>query len=129
MKKQGLFLPLMLAGTLAAGFGTVWGVVGVWAVQVGEHVAGVERPMEQLGFLKDGTPRIYAADADEPRYFDLDHQPVPPPQGVDLHLQRDARLPATMPIRTGKGDADWVQAPDPCVHRRRLAGAVLVFSI
>ena len=109
MKKQGLFLPLMLAGTLAAGFGTVWGVVGTWAVQVGEHVAGSERRSESLGFLKDGTPRIYAYEAEERRYFDLDHHPVPAPQGADLHLQRDARLPAIMPIRTGRGETDWYQ--------------------
>jgi hypothetical protein len=110
MRKQGLFQALMLAGTLAAGFGTVWGVLAVWMVQVGEHVAGVERPAETLFFLKDGTPRVFAADTGDRQYFDLEHRPVSPPAD-DMVITGVERLPlpASMPIRARWRQHAWDQ--------------------
>jgi hypothetical protein len=109
MKKQGLFPPLLLATTLAVGFGAVWGVVGLWAQQVGAHVAGCEGCSESLGFLRDGTPRIYANGTEERDYFDLERRPVPPPEDGESRMQWGTPLPAAMPIRTAKGDVDWEQ--------------------
>ncbi len=101
MKKQGLFLPLLLAGTLAAGFAAVWGVVAVWAVQVGEHVADLERRSERLLFLKDGTPRVLALDAGDRQYFDLEHRPVSAPADDMVITEIDRlHLPASRPLQT-----------------------------
>lgn len=110
MKKQGVFQALMLAGTLAAGFGTVWGVLAVWAVQVGEHVAGFERRSESLFFLNDATPRVLATDGGDRQYFDLEHRPVSPPADdmVITGVER-LHLPACMPIRARWRQHAWDQ--------------------
>src|SRR5262249_18242917 len=48
MTNKGLFQPLVLAGTLAAGFTVVWAIVSIWTVEVGEHVIGPDRVTERL---------------------------------------------------------------------------------
>jgi hypothetical protein len=109
MRKQGLFQPLLLAGTLATGALAVWSLAALWAVALGQHLLGMAPQNERLVFLRDGTPRILRSGAayDERQYLDLEGNPVPPPANVTMGLLWGSYLPAAPPPRTD--DDAWDQ--------------------
>jgi hypothetical protein len=107
MNREGVFQPLALAAVLAAGFVVVWCLLGMWAVGVGEYVAGRGPGGARLLFLADGTPRVaYAAGRHgERQYRDLGGNPVPPPE-TEAGWLVGSRLPAALPARPA-GEAPW----------------------
>src|SRR5262245_24360629 len=78
MARKGLFHSLALAGVLTAGFVVVWGMLGVWALQVCAPFLG-SREVESLVFLRDG--RVVVARGDglykATHFRDLEGNPVP----------------------------------------------------
>jgi hypothetical protein len=106
MTTRGIVQPLVLAAVLAAGFAVVWGVVSLWAVEVGGYVAGAGEATERLQFLADGTPLV--AHAEERRgdlqYRDLEGNPVSLPEDRPGGLTTCA-LPAM--LKPPAGDVSW----------------------
>lgn len=65
MKTKGFGHSLFLSTVLAVGLAAVWGVIGLWALEVGTHVveeatpnSAVLVPRAMLMFLPDGTPVV-----------------------------------------------------------------------
>jgi hypothetical protein len=110
MRSKGLFQPLVLAGILSTGFTVVWGIVGIWAVQVGEHVVGPERAGEHLFFLPDGTPRVlHPVGQHDRQYRDLEGNPVPPPKNETSDALHGTPLPVALSDRATTGEIPWDQ--------------------
>jgi hypothetical protein len=108
MKTNGLFQPLPLATVLAAGFVVVWGLLGLWAVEVGTYVADSEGHAEYLEFLPDGTPFVrYLVGRGDWAYRDLEGNPVPPPEDGTMTWLGKGQLPAALPDRVSSGDTAW----------------------
>jgi hypothetical protein len=106
MSIKGVGQPLVLAAVLAAGFAVVWGLLGLWAVEVAGHVAGLDPESEALVFLADGTPRLTrSAGRYGAQYCDLDGNPVPAPVGDHAGHLNGHRLAAAP--RPAKGDVPW----------------------
>jgi hypothetical protein len=101
MKTNGLFQGLLLATVLAAGFLVVWGVIGMWAVEVGASATLRHREVEFLLFQVDGAARVgHTVSRTGMRYRDLEGRPVPPPE----HGQ-EPQPPALLPAaRAGSQD-------------------------
>jgi hypothetical protein len=118
MKTTGLFQPLVLAGVLAGGFAVAWAVLGLWAVQVGEHLGGPRRPVEGLLFLPDGTARVncYAGPYEGPHYRDLEGNPTPPPENEAVGTFIGARLPAALSDRPGDNIRSFSDGGWPAVY-------------
>jgi hypothetical protein len=116
MGKQGWFQPLVLATVLAAGFVVVWGLVGVWAVEVGSYVAGEESGGDQLLFLADGTPRVAhsVGRRGERQYRDLEGNPAPP-EDDNASWLAVSRLPAAVPDLAG-GIRSFADGRVPAVY-------------
>ncbi len=92
---------LPLALILAAGAIVVWGLLSLWAVQVGLHVAGWDKAQtERLIFLPDGTVRVETsspADHHSQRHYrDLDGNSVAGPDGDNRHFLQGTRLLARL---------------------------------
>jgi hypothetical protein len=81
MRKNGLFPSLLLASVLATGFVVVWGLFGLWAVEVGRYVIGSEEMNESLFIPSDGNVLVQSTSGPggEVRFRDLDGQACPPP--------------------------------------------------
>ncbi len=112
MTKNGLFQPLILALVLASGFAVVWGVVGLWAVEVGEYVLLVDTEMEHLAFRMDGTPCVWHRIAGRTlswRYTDLEGNPADPPEDTDTAWLRGASMPRRLSNRADRGETPWEQ--------------------
>jgi hypothetical protein len=109
MRNKGLFQRLVLAGMLAAGFLCIWGVVGLWAAEMGWLV---ERSLddERLQIRSDGTPLvIHHEGRGRWRYRDLDGNAVTIPEddhdpSLWLH---STQLQPSLPLRVGHGDISW----------------------
>ena len=93
MKNKGLVHSLVLATVLAVGFAAVWGVIGIWAVEVGAHVVQDSRaiviPLQAaLVVLPDGTPVVAQQDGQRRQLRDLQGNPVAQPDNEHpfLHL-------------------------------------------
>lgn len=116
MKRKGLTQSLVLATVLAAGFAAVWGVVALWALEVGTHVVGgitsdeIVIPLRAaLLFLSDGTPVVsYQAAGRNRQLRDLQGNPVAEPDSEHpfLHL---ASLPAKFTAGDGSEELSWDQ--------------------
>jgi hypothetical protein len=110
MKTSGWFGPLVLAGVLAVGFAVVWGLVGMWAAEVGAYLAGAEGPRAgHLSFLADGTPLVaYAVGRyGEREYRDLEGNPAEPPDNDRAGWLAAVSLPASLPARPAGTDVPW----------------------
>jgi hypothetical protein len=111
MKKKGLVHSLVLAAVLTAGFAAVWGVVTLWALEVGTQVVGGLTSREivitlraALLLLPDGTPVVsYQQSGRRRQLRDLQGNPVAEPDGEHPFLAL-AQLPAK--IHADEGD-DW----------------------
>jgi hypothetical protein len=103
MTRTGWVQPLLLAAVLAVGFGFVWGLVGLWATEVGVYVVGNVPAPEALVFLPDGTPRVgvVAGPQGEREYRDLAGNPAPVPDDETGWL-----APALLPAGQPGGAAD-----------------------
>jgi hypothetical protein len=109
MTSKGLFQPLVLAGLLAAGFTLVWGIVGLWAVEVGQHVLGPALTTEGLNFCPDGTPLVGHDEHGSLPWRDLEGNPVPPPENGTAEMLGGTRLPAALPDRPDGEGTPWDQ--------------------
>jgi hypothetical protein len=109
MSRNGFVQPLVLATVLAAGFGIVWGLVSLWAAEVGAYVALDPRPSEMLIFQTDGTPRVAheVGRRGERVYRDLEGNAVPEPDDQTGWLNATP-LPAALPERLD-GGTSWGQ--------------------
>jgi hypothetical protein len=110
MTKNRLFQPLVLALVLASGFAVVWGVVGMWAVEVGEYVLLEGDDREFLHFRTDGTPCVWHSPAGHTlsrRYLDLEGNPMILPEDTETLWLHGANLPKKLPTRAARGDASW----------------------
>ena len=94
MKTKGLVHSLILSAVLAVGFAAVWGVVGLWALEVGTHVVAeatpdsvVIVPRAVLGFMPDGTPVVYHQDGRRRQLRDLQGNPVAEPDNEHSFLR------------------------------------------
>jgi hypothetical protein len=97
MKRKGFIQSLVLAGVLAAGFTAVWGVVAVWALEVGAYIAiGMDSsrvtlmiPIRAvLQFLSDGTPVVrYQQPGMQTQLRELQGNPVEEPDGEHPFLK------------------------------------------
>ncbi len=108
MKAKGIVQPLVLAAVLAVGFATVWGLLGMWAVTVGDYVTRSGVRVEHLRYLPDGTVLVEEVEVgrhQSPRYRDLEGNPAPRPTADSSHWLTFAALPAGLPGRVG--DALW----------------------
>jgi hypothetical protein len=125
MKAKGIVQPLVLAAALAVGFAVVWGMVGAWAVTVGEYVARSGAQVEHLIFLPDGTALIEVAEVgrhEERHYRDLEGHTVPRPQADNSRWLRGTPLPAALPESAGPGDVSWGQRLRSFADGRSPAG-------
>jgi hypothetical protein len=113
MKTKGFVQSLLLTGVLAAGFAAVWGVVSLWALEVGTHVvAGITSnevviiPRAALLFLPDGTPVVsYQTGGRHRQLRDLQGNPVAEPDGEHPFLN-----PVTLPVKfNSKEGIAWDQ--------------------
>jgi hypothetical protein len=111
MKTKGLFQPLVLAGILATGFLVVWCMLSIWAVEIGDHVAGTARRAEHLVFLPDGTPRVayVAGRHGERAYHDLQGHAALAPENDNAGVLAGCRLPAALSDRAAAGETPWNQ--------------------
>jgi hypothetical protein len=108
MKIKGLFQPLLLSGVLAAGFLGVWGLVGVYVLEMQGSLRLVGG--QELVFLADGTPGVVQFDGPgDWRYTDLQGREVRPPQDGRPPWLSYATLPATWHDRAEWGDVPWGQ--------------------
>jgi hypothetical protein len=109
MAKHGLFQRLVLAGTIALGFATVWGVFSVWAVQVGENVAGINTHLKQLLFMPDGTPLILETfgSSSEYNWQDLDGNAVVAPHPFNGGMLTGSLLTWEQSKNTNSSDDSW----------------------
>ena len=109
MMTKGLFQPLVLAGVLATGFLVVWGVVAVWALQ--SYLADECQSGKSLLFQADGTPFVVQHDYryGESQYWDLQGNPVPPPDQENPAMMINPSLPASLTDRANVDDTDWKQ--------------------
>jgi hypothetical protein len=125
MKTKGIVQPLVLAAVLAVGFAVVWGLVGTWAVEVGEYVTREQTSVERLIFLPDGTALVEVAEVgrhEARHYRDLDGRPVSRPHADNSHWLKGTPLPAALPERAGPGDIPWGQRLGSFADGRSPAG-------
>lgn len=109
MRTKSLFHRLVLATVLAAGFLFLWGVIGVWGLEVSMMIAECHRRIVQLSFLADGSPVVVRYESDgKPSYRDLAGNPVPQPENEQTGWLNPTHLPARLP-RAGGGDVPWEQ--------------------
>lgn len=110
MARIGLWRPLVLAGLLAGGFFVVWGLAGVWALEVAQSAVRGERTQEYLVFLADGTPRrlLHVGRQGERQYRDLEGNPAPPPEDENAGTVHGTPLAARLP-GGGGADVPWDQ--------------------
>jgi hypothetical protein len=94
MKTKGLVHSLFLSTVLAVGFAAVWGVIGVWALEVGTHVVAeatpnsvVLVPRAMLMFLPDGMPVVSHQDGRRRQLRDLRGNPVEEPDNEHPFLR------------------------------------------
>jgi hypothetical protein len=105
MPRKGILQPLILAAILATGFVVAWGLISLWAVEVGVYVAGSDRAHERLLILPDGTPRVVREQGQpgSPEYLDLEGHPVPPPESDVAGWLTGGHLPASLPAEGANG--------------------------
>jgi hypothetical protein len=107
MTQKGMVSSLILAAILAVGFAVVWGLFGLWAVGVGEYVAGADQVRETLFFKPDGTPWVMRRTGNRERYnLDLDGNLIPVPDHESMH-PASGSLPARLP--EGAEPLGWEQ--------------------
>lgn len=111
MRKMGLVQPLIQATMLALGFTAVWGLLGMWAMEVAVYVAHSGQDREELAFLADGTPLMEYWNDEQNRarrYSDLKGNAVTPPQEGDRNAWLfPSHFPAKLPERAARGDVSW----------------------
>jgi hypothetical protein len=109
MMTRGYFQPLVLAGVLATGFLMVWGVVAVWALQ--SYLADECQRGKSLLFRADGTSLVaqFGYPYGENQYWDLQGNPVPPPDQDNPAMIVNPSLPSSLTDRANAGDTDWKQ--------------------
>jgi hypothetical protein len=77
-----------LATIIGAGFLSVWGVLGLYAVEIFEVLTGQQPVAESVVIRRDGEPLI-ASRLKEPRtYRDLEGNPVHPASSEELRLEQ-----------------------------------------
>jgi hypothetical protein len=109
IKKTIVFRPLLLATLLAIGFGIVWGMIILWAVQVADEAYRRHRSFESLVFMQDGTPvvRTHVGNRyDAPQYQDLSGN------RLDISATEERWLPAfPLPAAVSENKSSVVVAP------------------
>ena len=102
---------LMLAAILAIGFVVVWGLIGMWAVELAEHVFGEETVSEALMFKPDGTPWVVCSKGlREKHYRDLDGKIVPAPDNEVFYSTACWLLPHLPAVTENMGWGQRVRA-------------------
>jgi hypothetical protein len=95
---------------LAVGFAVVWGLLGMWSVEVVEYVMRVGTfEVEALRFLTDGTPCISHRTAGEDqvgRYTDLEGKPITLAEDQDAPSS-GTFLAAKLPERASSSNVSW----------------------
>jgi hypothetical protein len=112
MARKGVCQRLVLATVLAVGFVVVWGLVSMWAAEIGIYVVLSETEDEHVSFLADGTPRVQSLVGrhGDRQYHDLEGKPVPAPDLDDrAGWLTPQPLPAALPTRRAAGDVSWDQ--------------------
>ncbi len=108
MTNKGLFPRLVLATVLAVGFLCVWGVIGVWAVEVWQVLSLVYAERENLSFRTEGTAvRIQHDGRGNTHYRDLEGNLVTLPEDKAEEWLHGTRLPASLPLSVRVGDIAW----------------------
>lgn len=109
MMTKGLFQPLVLAAILTSGFVVVWSVVAMWALQ--GFMADECRRGKRLLFQADGTPLVVQAGSPSAgsQYWDLEGNPVPPPDPENAAMMFGSRLPAALAFPASADNTDWEQ--------------------
>ncbi len=116
MKDKGLFQRLVLATVLAIGFLCVWGLVGMWGLEVCRSIILTHEELiivgreesEELAFRTDGTPLIVRGNGlGHRQYRDLAGVAVEPFADDPYAWINGTQLPASLPSRLGNGDVSW----------------------
>jgi hypothetical protein len=107
MKNKGLFSSLVLGTILAAGFLTVWGAIGVVALENGRMIVLRNRAESVLMIRADGTAVIAQESHGATSYRGLDGVPVAIAEDDPLGWFNGSRLPSSLPWR--KDDGEWDQ--------------------
>jgi hypothetical protein len=115
MKTKGLVHSLILSTVLGVGFAAVWGVVGLWALEVVTHVVAeatpdsiVMVPRAMLIFLPDGTPVVAHQGGRRRQLRDLQGNPVEEPDNEHPFL-RPVQLSATSTTGGTDEETSWDQ--------------------
>ena len=109
MKNNAFVQPLILAALLAFGFAVVWGLFGLWTMEVVEYAFHVGTNVESLNFLADGTPCIghRLGGQDNWHYTDLEGRPIAAPEDQEDPWLGGSLLTAKLPQRAARGDVSW----------------------
>jgi hypothetical protein len=111
MTNKGLFQRLVLAAVLAVGFLGVWGMLGLWTLEVGREavIRHAEWESERLEFRTDGSPVVIHSQGfgREQQIRDLAGNAVTLPEDDPSPWLYDPQLPASLPLRIGSGDVGW----------------------
>jgi hypothetical protein len=116
MINKGLFQRLVLAAILAVGFLCVWGVAGIWGLEIcrsivlghEELIIVGQEESEEVAFRSDGTPLIVRGKGRGKRqYRNLAGVAVTPPVDDPGAWINGTQLPASLPSRLGNGDVSW----------------------
>ncbi len=105
---KGLVQRLVLAAVLAAGFLGVWGVLGLWALEVSRIALIWHAEFENLSFRLDGSPVVMHFEGLGRRQTsDLAGNAVTLPEDDPNPWLYETHLPASLPLRIGSGDVSW----------------------
>ncbi|HEY7314306.1 MAG TPA: hypothetical protein VH643_33450 [Gemmataceae bacterium] len=108
MSNTGLFQRLVLAAVLAVGFLCVWGVAGIWALEMVRVIVLLDGGDEHVVFRTDGTPLVMHSDGQgNQHYWDLEGNPVLPVQDDPSAWLIGTELPRSLPLELEKGDVSW----------------------
>lgn len=110
MARKGLWQPLALATVLAGGFVPVWGVLAMWAAEVAVYTVGAADPVQQLVFLRDGSPLVLVNELGDSRrqeYRDLAGNPAPRPDVDHTGWLHGTALPAPADFARGDDEGSW----------------------
>src|SRR6185437_14114707 len=116
MTNKGLFQRLVLATILAVGFLCVWGVAGIWGLEIcrsivlghEELIIVGQEESEEVAFRSDGTPLIVRGKGRGKRqYRNLAGDSVTPPVDDPSAWINGTQLPASLPSRLRSGYVPW----------------------
>jgi hypothetical protein len=108
MTNKGSFQRLVLAAVLAAGFLGAWGMLGLWALEVGTAARIWAGESEMLRFRMDGRPLVLHFEGiGREQFRDLSGNAVTPPEDDPGGWLYGTQLPASLPLRIGSGEVSW----------------------